>query len=704
MYPRHILPGIAVEVPPPAVPDALPRMDVALFVGFAARGPVHRPVMVESVDAYQLVFGGDLVLARDTERGSNTLAALAPAVRGFFSNGGTRCWVIRTCRTENVEARWRGRHTGLTDCASARTFTVPFLGPVQASSVGSWADAMRISARVDRTGTQPRFVLRATLGTMIDDSGPFAFNSGVPDSWFDVINDDAFYADANALAQRRTLVAPAGPLTGCPSDDNWTDPVGPDPNARTPLERDGLSRFDAELFLDPALATMSIASLATEAQRIRDFDGRTLTGLHGAYAVPGGADFGEPSLIAVPDAVQPGWVKRQPEPFVPPQNVPTEPLDTTRFLDCTKRRLATPVFVAPENPQPAGSDTLKWSESESGATYVVEESGRADFKGAEEIWRGTDLNHIVETAREGTYYYRIHAEHGENISASSVTGFVVEASAWVVEPAKDYTDKPLLDVQRALLRTCAAMGDQFAPLSLPRHYGPHEAANHSASLRAALPHNERRALSFGAIYHPWLVSPLGAAQAPALIETPSDGAVLGTYARRARIRGAWVAPANIEIEDIVALNPAIPFADRTVFALAGVNLIRRTADGFVVTDALTLSDEHEWDKINVRRLMSLLRRLCIRRGNAFVFEPNGDVVRRAIERTFGHMLDDLVRRGAFAGKGNADSYRLSVDPSDSDRMNGRLIVEIAVAPSQPLRFLTLVLAQAGERFTIAEER
>jgi Phage tail sheath C-terminal domain len=704
MYPRHILPGIAVEVPPPAFPDALPRMDVALFVGFAARGPVHQPVMIESVADYAQVFGGDLILARDMERGLNAMAALAPAVRGFFSNGGTRCWVIRTCRTESVEARWRGRHTGLTDCASARTFTVPFLGPVQASSVGSWADDMRVSARIDRTGAQPRFVLRAMLGAMVVDSGPFAFDPGAPDSWSDVIDDDRAYSDANAVAQRRALVAPSGPLTGCPSDDSWSEPVGPDPDGRTPLERDGLSRFDAELFLDPALATMSVAGLSAEAQRIRDIDGRTLAGLHGAFAVPGGVDYGEPSLIAVPDAVQPGWSQRLPEPFVPPRPQPAETLDTTRFLNCSTRQLATPIFVAPKSPQPTGSATLTWSASETGATYILEESARADFKGAEEIWRGTALSLLVETAREGPYYYRLHAERDGNISASSVTGFIAQDSAWVTVPSKSYDDQPLINVQRALLRTCAAMGDQFAPLSLPRHYGPQRAAAHSAALRAAFPFNEHRALSFGALYHPWLVSPLGATLNPALIETPPEGALLGTYARRARIRGPWIAPANVAIEDIVALSPAITFADRTAFARAGVNLIRSIPDGFVATDALTLSDEYEWDKINVRRLMSLLRRVCVRRGNAFVFEPNGDVVRRAIERTFGHMLDDLVRRGAFAGKGNADSHRLSVNPSDSDRMNGRLIIEIAVAPSQPLRFLTLVLAQAGERLTFAEER
>ena len=41
------LPGIDFEtVARSAGDDALPRMDVAVFVGFAAAGPVHRPVLV----------------------------------------------------------------------------------------------------------------------------------------------------------------------------------------------------------------------------------------------------------------------------------------------------------------------------------------------------------------------------------------------------------------------------------------------------------------------------------------------------------------------------------------------------------------------------------------------------------------------------------------------------------------------------------
>jgi hypothetical protein len=727
LYPRRLLPGIAIAVPPPAFPDALPRMDVALFVGFAERGPTHRPVAVDSVDGYAAVFGGDVVLAHGERP---VTAALAPSVRGFFSNGGTRAWVIRVARTAALEGRWRGVDT-TADVAVARTFSLPGIpgAQVRASSVGSWADDLRVSARVDRSLGRLRLMLRAERGEVGVVAGPFGASPDDPDSWWNERDDDGFYADPAAVAGPRSWLAPMGSPTAWnlgALDDFWSEPVGAYPEGRTPLERDGLSRFNAELFLDPALAAASIAALGDTAARMRDIDGVPLLGLHGAFAVPGGADFAEPSMIAVPDAVQPGWTARVPETLVAPIDAQGEiPArwrdhlgscavpeaeagmgrpDPTRFLDCSTRLLLAPVFAELERVQPAGMVALRWSASEPGATYVLEEAARADFSGAEEIWRGEALTHSVQVSREGAWYYRIRAELDGNVSMASVTGFLVQDSAWEAVAEAAYDPEPMLKVRIAVLRACAAIGDQFALLSLPRHYRAADAAAHVATLAERLPQNEVRALSHAGLYHPWIASPVGSAIAPDWLVVPPEGVVAGTFARRARQRGAWLAPANIPIDDVVALSPVVHDREREDFARARINLMRRAPIGFVATDALTLSTEYDWGQINVRRLMSLLRRVCVRWGAPFVFEPNGDTTRRAIERSFGHMLDDLVRRGAFAGKGKEDSYRLSVDASESDRSNGRLVIELAVAPAQPLRFLTLVLAQAGERFTVAEER
>src|SRR5260370_42202099 len=89
------LPGFRFEVQPPPLTDVLPRMDVAVFVGFAASGPLHTPVPVEDVAQFTAIFGDDVPLAWDQQRGEIVYAYLAPAVRAFFRNGRPRCWVVR---------------------------------------------------------------------------------------------------------------------------------------------------------------------------------------------------------------------------------------------------------------------------------------------------------------------------------------------------------------------------------------------------------------------------------------------------------------------------------------------------------------------------------------------------------------------------------------------------------------------------------
>ena len=153
------LPGLRFETQPPPPTITLPRMDIAAFVGFAAAGPLHRPVAIEDPGEFTNVFGQDLPLAWDPERGEVENAYLAPAVRAFFRNGGRRCWVIRVADTPRTVGRLRppnGR-------PAARSNTYPLVGlvglaldtgagrqaSVVARSEGSWSDGVRVGAELE---------------------------------------------------------------------------------------------------------------------------------------------------------------------------------------------------------------------------------------------------------------------------------------------------------------------------------------------------------------------------------------------------------------------------------------------------------------------------------------------------------------------------------------------------------------------------
>ena len=57
--------------------------------------------------------------------------------------------------------------------------------------------------------------------------------------------------------------------------------------------------------------------------------------------------------------------------------------------------------------------------------------------------------------------------------------------------------------------------------------------------------------------------------------------------------------------------------------------LRQEPAGFVSLSQDTLADDAEIRPVNVRRLLSLLRRLALLRGVDYVFEPNDDTFRRA---------------------------------------------------------------------------
>jgi len=112
-----------------------------------------------------------------------------------------------------------------------------------------------------------------------------------------------------------------------------------------------------------------------------------------------------------------------------------------------------------------------------------------------------------------------------------------------------------------------------------------------------------------------------------------------------------------------------------------------------------LSSDEDLQQINVRRLLQLLRRLALRHGETYAFEPNGEALRRAAQRGFEAVLGSLFRLGAFAGGRPDEGFRVVVgDPPNTPRSvdAGRLIVELRVAPSRPLAFLTVRLVRAGD--------
>ncbi|WP_310388591.1 phage tail sheath C-terminal domain-containing protein [Roseateles sp.] len=498
------------------------------------------------------------------------------------------------------------------------------------------------------------------------------------------------------------------------------------PSPLAALQRDGLHEFGWRLFAEPLLTGYGADLLAhqAEALRLTGPNPRRPAPLHGMHAAFGARPDGfadEPTLLLLPDAIHPGWqpIAAPPAawtelPLLPePKPEPPDPCAGEAFRACDSAPLPRPAFVRGPDPRADGSLTLFWTHVIAGADYELQQAIESAFDSAVTIQQGQATRFDTGPRKPGTAFYRVRARLGPRRSPwSAPVRIVIGLQGWETLPWQDLT---LTAIHRLMLRTAAGRGDMLALLSLPIGYDSEQACRHADRLRSsqaealagpgdpgdppAIGENESRALSHGALLHPWLMIRRDADE----IWFPPDGPVCGQLAATALERGAWIAAANRPLRDVVSLSrPGLrPTLDQRQQLLdAQVNLLRSAPIGFIVSSSDTLSPAADWRPINVRRLMCLLRRLALQRGVTYVFEPNGATLRRTVERGFEAMLDQLYRRGALAGASAAQAFQVNVGDDINTRQRrdaGQFWVELKVAPALPMSFLTVLLMRSGER-------
>jgi hypothetical protein len=561
----------------------------------------------------------------------------------------------------------------------------------------------------------------ATLGThrMQD----IALTSDHPRSWGELPVDQGRYRPRPGIApdtlgsEARMLAFPLASADVPRPDDNlmyiplgmssaMTGPLHSVAQTPTALERDGLASYDAALFLDPDLMDVSTRSLMGEADELRYLAPlpRPLCGIHAAFGFGELRILEEATLIAVPDAVHPGWDKND----AVMATVTSRPADgtvetsTDDFQACSIPLLDAPVLQGALSPTDNAYITLEWT-SHPDLDYLVQESSTTDFVFPVNVYNGRGHKIDINRPGEGRRCFRVRAQSGTRTSgwSNSIVVQLPPVVAYTARAALAYQSLALKAVHQGLLRMACAQGELFAVLSLPRHYREQEMRDHYNQLAATFAHDTTPSpLSYGALYHPWLHC---RDVRDGVITEPPDGAVLGVYAARAAQRGAWLAPANQRYATTLALTPAINSVDDIP-----INAIINTPEGFMCWSADTLEGiDPDLRLINVRRLLILLRRLALRHGAGYAFEPNGGVLRRLVQRRFEALLRRLYDRGAFAGERPEQAFQVDTGADlntiqSVDR--GRLIVALRVRPSVPMEFITLRLMQQGDQLRVAEGR
>ncbi|MEP6466299.1 MAG: phage tail sheath C-terminal domain-containing protein [Parafilimonas sp.] len=189
---------------------------------------------------------------------------------------------------------------------------------------------------------------------------------------------------------------------------------------------------------------------------------------------------------------------------------------------------------------------------------------------------------------------------------------------------------------------------------------------------------------------------------------PPSGAVAGVYSTVDGTRGVWKAPANVSLNSVIA--PSVIIDDNIqddlnidVTAGKSINAIRAfTGKGTLVWGARTLDgNSNDFRYISVRRFYIMVEESVQKAAAQFVFEPNDGNTWVRIRAMIENYLTNLWRLGALAGSKPEQAFYVKVGLGQTmtfdDILNGKMIVEIGMAPVRPAEFIILRFSQIQQQ-------
>jgi hypothetical protein len=205
--------------------------------------------------------------------------------------------------------------------------------------------------------------------------------------------------------------------------------------------------------------------------------------------------------------------------------------------------------------------------------------------------------------------------------------------------------------------------------------------------------------SYAAAFHPWLSTVRSDDGRNALVPLPPSGPAAGIIAFVENTSGVPHGPANVIAAGVVAVRETVAPAVHGELHPLGINVYLAERDGVRLAAARTLSGDPDYRQLSVRRLLILLRRTVEQQMQWVVFEPNTPALRAELRQTLTVFLRQLYTAGAFRGATEDESFFVRCDASNNpprlaDR--GQLVVEVGVAPSEPVEFIVLRLTRDAD--------
>jgi uncharacterized protein len=627
------------------------RTDIAAFVGIAERGPLHLAVPVQSWRQFQATFGNFT--------GSGFLAYI---VKAFFENGGRKCYVVRVA-DRDVARRAR---VVLTDQIGNPSWII------EASSPGLWGNQLAVQLRTTH---------RAQTRTLVE-------TGDVAEPSTSCVASVAHFERGTLARLSQVGATPIERLQVVAAVDGerrrlvWTEPV------------DKAFISDLPIFIESIEYTLTVYWL-----------GRVVAIYEGLSVVPQHARF-------APNVVRESPLRRS---DVRTDLLPLPPPDVV-VIEGPLAQSANQLVA--DTPLPVlltggidGLTTLSVGDfiGEPEDILEIDEEKSAKRRGLRALETVDEISLVAvpdihvrpappfRTAPPPPPKRDVCKEGPPEPVALTVPPIFPE-----LPPV--FTDQEIFRVNAALVAHCEEQGDRFALLD-----SPFSAARDDAlGVGAVIAWRSRFESKYGALYYPWLrvLDPLRL-NGKVVRDLPPSGHVAGLIARTDLLTGVHKAPANVALEWVEDTTVFVSDSSQAGLNPRGINAVRVfPGRGILLYGARTVSSDPDWRYINVRRLIMMIEEALDLATQWVVFEPNGVFTRSKVLLAITTFLETLWRRGALAGRQSEEAFFVKCDEENNppdQRDQGRLRVDIGVAPSVPYEFVLLRVGRTAEELEITEQ-
>jgi len=679
----YLTPGIYIEEKKPSV-QAIEGVSssIAAFVGVAQKGPVNKATLVTSVAEFVRLFGGPIPIITGPGGQEHYLYY---AVRHFFVEGGTKCYVVRVTGygdvnvAASIQAVNSFKDFGALELDGVTA--VPAALRVSALTPGKWGDALEL---------QVEQASRFSLLLDEDITGGPAVSELTLKANGDVQVGSVLFLMEQVTGTVKSVNAATSTITFQPGITAELTPGAlaasfpfliADNSLVFSTDMKFVSQTDlaASVSVSPTMVTPATIKLDT----VQNVRGEPLK----AGDI---LNFGRANPATV-------IVKKISEKLVsgePAMLVTFEPASLPSFNRFRTKAYARDFdIVVGQGGVVAETHTHLSLVNTNRRDYVNDRlgatSGASDLITASEN-SGTD-GVLMVTAASGNLSSGNDglATFGpDDVIGSPVTGTGLYALDNVKNISLLVVPNAANAVAKEAINYCERRKDLFFIMDLPSDQSDPVA------------YVADKASSYAAIYYPWIVDDDPLTGKP--ITLPPSGALAGTYAQTDVSRGVHKAPAGVDngfLNSATGIQRELTQAENDVLYQQKVNVIRKFPEGILVWGGRTLSAEPAWRYINVRRLFIFLEQSIERGLKWVVFEPNDFSLWKSIKRNVATFLRVQWEEGKLVGTTEDKAFFVRCDETTNIPATiavGQVIAEIGVAPSKPAEFVVFRFKQIAK--------